>query len=166
MRCPSCGNPDSKVVDSRPSEEFNSIRRRRECLKCGNRFTTYERLGDNPLIIIKSDGTSQVFDREKLYRGISIACAKRPNIPNDKKSEIIDEIEAELRNSGRNEIKSKDLGDIVLEHLKGLDDVAYIRFASVFIPGFDIVHCRSFASVYKDFQTIEEFQEALRGLEQ
>ncbi len=130
MRCPSCGNPDSKVVDSRPSEEFNSIRRRRECLKCGNRFTTYERLGDNPLIIIKSDGTSQVFDREKLYRGISIACAKRPNIPNDKKSEIIDEIEAELRNSGRNEIKSKDLGDIVLEHLKGLDDVAYIRFAT------------------------------------
>ena len=149
MRCPACGHPESKVVDSRPSDEFNSIRRRRECLKCGSRFTTYERMGDNPVIVIKSDGTSQVFDREKLYRGISIACAKRPNIPNEKKSEIIDQIEAELRNSGRMEINSKDLGDIVLEHLKGLDDVAYIRFASV----------------YKDFQPIEEFQEALRGLE-
>ena len=73
MRCPVCGHPESKVVDSRPSDEFNSIRRRRECLKCGNRFTTYERLGDNPIIVVKSDGTTQVFDREKLYRGISIA---------------------------------------------------------------------------------------------
>ncbi len=149
MRCPVCGNPDSKVVDSRPSDEFNSIRRRRECLACSNRFTTYERLGDNPIIVIKSDGGSQVFDREKLYRGISIACAKRPNISNEKKCEIIDSIEAELRNSGKTEIKSKDLGDIVLGHLRGLDDVAYIRFASV----------------YKDFQTLDEFQEALKGLE-
>ncbi len=149
MRCPVCGHPESKVVDSRPSDEFNSIRRRRECLKCGNRFTTYERLGDNPIIVVKSDGTTQVFDREKLYRGISIACAKRPNIPNEKKAEIIDDIEAELRAAGRLEIKSKDLGDIVLEHLRGLDDVAYIRFASV----------------YKDFQTVEEFREALEGLQ-
>ena len=149
MRCPACSHPESKVVDSRPADESNAIRRRRECLKCGNRFTTYERLGDNPLVVIKADGTSQVFDGEKLYRGISIACAKRPNIPNKKKQEIIDAIEAELRNSGRSEIKSKDLGDMVLNHLKGLDDVAYIRFASV----------------YKDFQTLEEFQEALKGLE-
>ena len=149
MRCPSCGHPESKVVDSRPSEEYNSIRRRRECLKCGQRFTTYERLGDNPLIVIKADGSSQVFSREKLYRGISIACAKRPNIPNEKKTEIIDQIEAALRNSGRSEIRSKDLGDMVLEKLRGLDDVAYIRFASV----------------YKDFQSIEEFRAALEGLE-
>lgn len=148
MRCPACGHPESKVVDSRPSDEFNSIRRRRECLKCGNRFTTYERLGDNPLIVVKADGSSQVFNRDKLYRGISIACAKRPNIPNDKKTEIIDAIETALRNSGRAEINSKDLGDMVLEHLKPLDDVAYIRFASV----------------YKDFQSIEEFQDALKGL--
>ncbi len=147
-RGPACGHPESKVVDSRPSDEFNSIRRRRECLKCGNRFTTYERLGDNPLIVVKADGSSQVFNREKLYRGISIACAKRPNIPNDKKTEIIDAIETALRNSGRAEINSKDLGDMVLEHLKPLDDVAYIRFASV----------------YKDFQSIEEFQDALKGL--
>ena len=148
MRCPACGHPESKVVDSRPSDEFNSIRRRRECLKCANRFTTYERLGDNPLIVVKADGSSQVFNREKLYRGISIDCAKRPNIPNDKKTEIIDAIETALRNSGRAEINSKDLGDMVLEHLKPLDDVAYIRFASV----------------YKDFQSIEEFQDALKGL--
>ena len=149
MRCPVCAHPESKVVDSRPSDEFNSIRRRRECLKCGNRFTTYERLGDNPIIVIKSDGGSQVFDREKLYRGISIACAKRPNIPNEKKTEIIDAIEAELRASGKSEIGSKELGDMVLAHLKGVDDVAYIRFASV----------------YKDFQTVAEFKEALEGLQ-
>ena len=115
-------NPKSLILVLPMS--FNSIRRRRECLKCGNRFTTYERLGDNPIIVVKSDGTTQVFDREKLYRGISIACAKRPNIPNEKKAEIIDDIEAELRAAGRLEIKSKDLGDIVLEHLRGLDDVA------------------------------------------
>jgi transcriptional repressor NrdR len=149
MRCPKCGHPESKVVDSRPSDEYNSIRRRRECLKCGYRFTTYERLGDNPLIVIKRDGTSEVFDREKLYRGISIACAKRPNIPNDKKSEIIDDIEQELRNTGKNEVRSSELGDMVMKRLRELDDVAYIRFASV----------------YKDFQSIKEFEEALKGME-
>lgn len=136
-------------MDSRPSDEYNSIRRRRECLKCGYRFTTYERLGDNPLIVIKRDGTSEVFDREKLYRGISIACAKRPNIPNDKKSEIIDDIEQELRNTGKNEVRSSELGDMVMKRLRELDDVAYIRFASV----------------YKDFQSIKEFEEALKGME-
>ena len=145
---PVCGHPESKVVDSRPSDEFNSIRRRRECLKCGNRFTTYERLGDNPIIVVKSDGTTQVLIVRSLFsRRYGIACAKRPNIPNEKKAEIIDDIEAELRAAGRLEIKSKDLGDIVLEHLRGLDDVAYIRFASV----------------YKDFQTVEEFREALEA---
>ena len=149
MRCPKCGATKSSVIDSRQAEEGNTIRRRRECDECQHRFTTYERLGDNPIIVVKSDGTTQVFDREKLYRGISIACAKRPNIPNEKKAEIIDDIEAELRAAGRLEIKSKDLGDIVLEHLRGLDDVAYIRFASV----------------YKDFQTVEEFREALEGLQ-
>lgn len=149
MRCPKCGHQESKVVDSRPSDEYNSIRRRRECLKCGYRFTTYERLGDNPLIVLKSDGTSEVFDREKLYRGISIACAKRPNIPNEKKTEIIDDIEQELRNSGKNEVPSSELGDMVMQRLRELDDVAYIRFASV----------------YKDFQSIKEFEEALKGME-
>ena len=148
MRCPSCGYSESKVVDSRPSDEFNSIRRRRECLKCGNRFTTYERLGDNPILVVKSDGSSEVFDREKLYRGISIACAKRA-IPGERISSLITDIEQDLRNSSRNEIKSKDLGEMVLDRLRELDDVAYVRFASV----------------YKDFKDIQEFREALQKLE-
>ena len=150
MRCPSCGHPESKVVDSRPSDEFNSIRRRRECLNCQARFTTYERLVDNPIVVIKRDGSSQVFDREKLYRGISSACAKRPNITHEKKTEIIDWVEAELRNKNILEISSQDLGELVLERLRGIDVVAYIRFASV----------------YRDFQTVEEFKDALKGFEE
>ena len=147
MRCPACGYSESKVVDSRPSEEFNSIRRRREGLQCGNRFTTYERWGDNPLLVVKSDGSSEVFDREKLFRGISIACAKRA-VSSDRISELISDIESELRNKGRAEIRSKDLGDMVMARLRALDEVAYVRFASV----------------YKDFKTLEEFQDALSGL--
>ena len=127
MRCPSCGYPESKVVDSRSADEGASIRRRRECLECGTRFTTYERLAENPILVIKADGSSEVFNREKLMRGLLIACAKRPITP---------------------EIKSKDLGDMALARLAKLDDVAYIRFASV----------------YKDFQSVEEFSSALGEL--
>ena len=148
MRCPSCGHIESKVVDSRPSEDGASIRRRRECLGCGHRFTTYERLGDNPLIVIKSDGSSEVYDREKLMRGLLIACAKRPISP-EQIASLIDSIETELRNASKNEIKSKDLGDMALVRLAKLDDVAYVRFASV----------------YKDFQNIEEFASALEGMD-
>ena len=140
MRCPSCGNPESKVVDSRPSEDGTAIRRRRECLECGRRFTTYERLGDNPLIVIKADGSSEAYDRQKLMRGLLNAAAKIAS--------LIDSIEAELRNASRNEIGSKDLGDMVLVRLAKLDDVAYVRFASV----------------YKDFRNVEEFAAALEGL--
>lgn len=147
MRCPSCGNPESKVVDSRPSEDGTAIRRRRECLECGRRFTTYERLGDNPLIVIKTDGSSEVYDRQKLMRGLLIACAKRPVLP-DQIATLIDSIEVELRNSSKNEIKSKELGDMVLVRLAKLDEVAYVRFASV----------------YKDFQNVEEFAAALEEL--
>lgn len=147
MRCPSCGQTESKVVDSRPSEDGSTIRRRRECLDCGRRFTTYERLGENPLIVIKSDGTSEVYDREKIIRGLYIACAKRQISP-EKINELVDNMESELRNANYSEIKSKDLGDMVLARLKDLDDVAYIRFASV----------------YKDFKTVEEFANALKGL--
>ncbi|MEY8562266.1 transcriptional regulator NrdR [Eggerthellaceae bacterium 3-80] len=147
MRCPSCGNPESKVVDSRPAEEDAAIRRRRECLKCGRRFTTYERLGENPLIVIKTDGSSEVYDRQKLLRGLLIACAKRPVSP-DQLSTIIDSIEAELRNNMKTEIGSKELGDMALVRLAHLDDVAYVRFASV----------------YKDFQNIEEFSNALEAM--
>lgn len=147
MRCPSCGYSESKVVDSRPADDGASIRRRRECLECGNRFTTYERLGDNPLVIIKSDNSSEAFSRDKLFRGILIACAKRPITP-EQVYDIIDNIERELRSSPRNEITSKELGDLTLSYLADLDEVAYIRFASV----------------YKDFQNIEEFSNALHNI--
>ena len=126
MRCPSCGYQESKVVDSRSADDGASIRRRRECLQCGS---------------------SEVFNREKLMRGLLIACAKRPITP-EKIDGLITSIEAELRSSQRNEIKSRDLGDLVLARLATLDDVAYIRFASV----------------YKDFQNVEEFSEALKEL--
>ncbi len=147
MRCPSCGYSDSKVVDSRPSEDASTIRRRRECLSCGHRFTTYERLGDSPLIVIKSDGSSQAYDRNKLLRGLLIASAKRPITP-DQLESLIDDIEAELRIAPRNEVRSKTLGEMALERLANLDDVAYVRFASV----------------YKDFQNIDEFASALEGM--
>ncbi|MEG0070431.1 MAG: transcriptional regulator NrdR [Raoultibacter sp.] len=147
MRCPACGFLESKVVDSRPSDDGMSIRRRRECLKCGRRFTTYERLGENPLIIIKSDGSSEAYNREKLYRGLLIACAKRPISP-EQIGSLIDDIEQELRNNFTTEIKAKELGTLALDRLAKLDDVAYVRFASV----------------YKDFQNVEEFMDALKGL--
>ena len=147
MRCPNCGNKVSKVVDSRPSEDGTVIRRRLECLSCGRRFTTYERLGESPLIVLKSDGTSEVYHRDKLIRGIYIACAKRHITP-EQINNLVDDLEAELRNRNFTEIKSKDLGDMVLKRLKDLDEVAYIRFASV----------------YKDFKNVEEFSNALKGL--
>ena len=147
MRCPSCEFPESKVVDSRPSDDGSTIRRRRECLSCKHRFTTYERLGDTPLLVTKSDGSSETFDRNKLLRGVTVACAKRPISP-DQINGLIDAIEAELRAMPRNEITSKDLGTKVLSRLAALDDVAYVRFASV----------------YKDFKNIEEFAAALEEL--
>lgn len=147
MRCPSCGHTDSKVVDSRPSEDGTSIRRRRECLKCNRRFTTYERLGENPLVVRKSDGTSEVYRRDKILRGLYIACAKRHITP-DQINSVVDDLETELRNKNYTEIQSKALGDMVLQRLKNLDEVAYIRFASV----------------YKDFKNVEEFNQAIKGL--
>ena len=131
MRCPSCGHPESKVVDSRPSDDYSTIRRRRECLSCRHRFTTYERLGDSPLLVIKSDGSSETYDRAKLLRGVTVACAKRPITP-DQINNLIDGIEAELRQSPKNETTSKALGNKVLERLEKLDDVAYVRFAAVY----------------------------------
>ena len=147
MRCPNCGSHDNKVVDSRTNDNSNSIRRRRECLNCKHRFTTYERLGDTPLLVTKSDGSSETYDRNKLIRGVTVVCAKRPITP-EQITSLIDSIEAELRAMPRNEITSKELGTKVLERLESLDDVAYVRFASV----------------YKDFQNIEEFAAALEEL--
>lgn len=147
MRCPSCGYLESKVIDSRPSEDGSSIRRRRECLQCNTRFTTYEKLIDNPLIVIKNDGSSEAYNRNKLMRGLFIACAKRPITP-DMIDSLVDDIENELRSAPKNEVTSKELGDLVLVRLSRLDDVAYVRFASV----------------YKDFQNIEEFYATLEEL--
>ena len=144
MRCPNCGNEDSKVVDSRPADDGFTIRRRRECLECGFRFTPYERMGETPLVIIKSDGSSQAYNREKLFRGVLIACAKRP-ISSEQIDSLIASIEAELRNSNTTQIPSKQLGNMVMQRLRTIDDVAYIRFASV----------------YKDFKSVEEFKNAL-----
>ena len=147
MRCPSCGHLESKVVDSRPSDDGGAIRRRRECLECQHRFTTYERLGDNALLVTKSDGSTETYDRNKLMRGVTVACAKRPISP-EQINELIDDIEAELRSMPRGELSSKNLGTQVLSRLEKIDDVAYVRFASV----------------YKDFQNIEEFDSALEEL--
>ncbi|MEE8732993.1 MAG: transcriptional regulator NrdR [Eggerthellaceae bacterium] len=147
MRCPSCGYAESKVVDSRPSEDGTAIRRRRECLSCGTRFTTYERLGDSPLIVVKTDGSSEAFDRTKLMRGLLIACAKRPISP-EQIDAIVDGIESDLRSNGDNRVSSKELGNMVMARLAKLDDVAYIRFASV----------------YKDFKNVQEFERALEAI--
>ena len=147
MRCPKCDFAESKVVDSRPSEDGYTIRRRRECLSCGYRFTTYERLGESALIVIKSDGSSEAFDRDKLLRGLLIACAKRPIEPSQVE-DVINDIEKELHSSQRNQVRSKELGEMVLKRLVDLDDVAYVRFASV----------------YKDFQNVEEFAAALENI--
>jgi transcriptional repressor NrdR len=143
----SCAHPESKVIDSRPSEDGRSIRRRRECLKCGARFTTYERHNEPSLIVKKNDRSSEPFDRAKLLRGLLIATAKR-DVPVSRLEALIDDVETEIRNTLRSEVRSKVLGDMVLERLRAVDDVAYIRFASV----------------YKDFQNLDEFQTALKGM--
>lgn len=131
MRCPNCQHKNSKVLDSRPVEEGRAIRRRRECEACGFRFTTFERLEAIPLIVVKKDGARQEFSREKLIRGLMKACEKRP-VPIETIETIALEVERELRNSGVSEIDSKEIGEMVMERLSTVDEVAYVRFASVY----------------------------------
>jgi transcriptional repressor NrdR len=131
MKCPVCGYTESKVVDSRPTEEGVSIRRRRECLSCQNRFTTYETIETLPLLVIKKDNTREVFDKSKLLSGMLSACNKRP-VTMDQLEGIASEIEAELQNSLKREISSRQIGVLVMDKLKDLDEVAYVRFASVY----------------------------------
>jgi transcriptional repressor NrdR len=131
MKCPYCDNPDTKVVDSRPTDEGQAIRRRRECEKCGRRFTTYEKIEEIPLIVVKKDGRRQVFDRNKVRNGIIRACEKRP-VPIDEIEKIVAEIEKGLSNLMLKEMDSSIIGEYVMEQLKDLDDVAYVRFASVY----------------------------------
>ena len=147
MRCPKCGCEESKVVDSRPSEGNDAIRRRRECARCGFRFTTYERCEELPLVVVKRDGRKETFDRQKLMRGLVTATAKR-DVPLTTLSSLIDDIESELRDGGIMEISSVDLGGMVLKRLVSIDKVAYVRFASV----------------YRDFKDVDEFSEELRSL--
>lgn len=131
MRCPFCNFEDSKVLDSRPVEEGSSIRRRRECLGCQRRFTTYEKVEELPLIVVKKDGSREVFNSQKLLRGIIKACEKRP-IPYQKLEEMVASIERDLGNSLDREINSQLIGEAVMNKLKELDEVAYVRFASVY----------------------------------
>lgn len=147
MRCPRCGSEESKVVDSRPSENNDAIRRRRECTGCGFRFTTYERCEEVPLLVVKRDGHKEPFDRQKLLRGLLAATVKR-DVPMAELTGLIDDIESSLRDGGITEVPSVDLGSMVLKRLVSVDKVAYVRFASV----------------YRDFKDVDEFSEELRSL--
>ena len=131
MRCPFCAHGESKVVDSRPTDEGISIRRRRECLACGQRFTTYETIESVPLVVVKKDGSRQSFDRSKVLHGLVKACEKRP-VPMAKLEAAVNDIEQQLQNSLNREIKSQHIGELVMEKLKEVDEVAYVRFASVY----------------------------------
>lgn len=147
MRCPRCGFSESKVVDSRPSENNDAIRRRRECAKCGFRYTTYERCEETPLIVVKRDGRKETFERQKLMRGLFAATVKR-NVDVSVLNSLIDDIEAELRDGGITEVSSIDLGNMVMKKLMKVDKVAYIRFASV----------------YREFKDVDDFMEELRSI--
>jgi transcriptional repressor NrdR len=147
MKCPFCGHVESKVIDSRESRKGISIRRRRECIGCSRRFTTYEKIEEIPYMIVKKDGTRQMFDRQKLLRGLLKACEKRP-IAVNKLEEIVEEIESRLQERPEKEMKSSDIGTLVMERLKDLDKVAYVRFASV----------------YREFRDVLEFKQELETL--
>lgn len=131
MKCPYCGNPDTKVVDSRPAEDGSSIRRRRSCDECGKRFTTYEKVETIPLIIIKKDNNREQYDRSKIEAGILRACYKRP-VSAEEIQDVIEKIETDIFNREEKEVPSNLIGEIVMSHLKELDAVAYVRFASVY----------------------------------
>ena len=147
MKCPFCSDFDNKVVDSRLSGESDVIRRRRECLGCGRRFTTYERVEDILPMVIKKDGRREPFDRSKIFSGIQIACRKRP-VPVAVMEEVVDRIEKTVQEKGDKEIKSSDIGETLMMELHDLDEVAYVRFASV----------------YRSFRDINEFMEELKDL--
>lgn len=147
MKCSNCQNKSTKVLDSRPIEEGRSIRRRRECEQCGFRFTTFERIEALPLIVVKKDGARQEYSREKLIRGLIKACEKRP-VPLDSIEEIAFKVEKEIRNIGTSEIDSKAIGEMVMDLLVEVDDVAYVRFASV----------------YRQFKDISVFLDELKEL--
>lgn len=147
MKCPFCGFEESKVIDSRPTDEGQRIRRRRECLKCGKRFTTYEIIESLPIIVIKKDKSRETFNRDKLMTGLLRACEKRP-VSIDTLDNMIDEIEVIIQNSLDREVSSEKIGQLVMEKLKKIDEVAYVRFASV----------------YRQFKDINTFMKELNKL--
>ncbi|MBN2544073.1 transcriptional repressor NrdR [bacterium] len=147
MKCPYCGNDEDKVVDSRAVKEGRAVRRRRECVSCGKRFTTYEYIQDFDLTIVKSDGRREPYDRQKLVKGLILACRKRP-VSLKRIEATADEIENDLMNQSKGELDSKYVGELVMDKLKKLDEVAYVRFASV----------------YKKFKDVNEFWEMLKEL--
>ena len=145
MKCPYCGNPDTRVIDSRPAEDGSCIRRRRSCDICGKRFTTYEKVETIPLIIIKKDDNREPYDRSKIERGIVRSCHKRP-VSYDQIVSTVEEIEAEIFNKEEKEISSNEIGEIVMDKIKELDQVAYVRFASV----------------YREFKDVNTFMDELK----
>jgi len=148
LRCPYCSHPNNRVLDSRLTDEERSIRRRRECATCEKRFTTYERFEETVLMVVKKDGRREKFDRRKVLHGLLRACEKRP-LTGDQIEGLTSSLEASLRQKNRNEIPVSEIGDRILEQLRGLDEVAYVRYASV----------------YKDFKDVSRFIEELQNLQ-
>jgi transcriptional repressor NrdR len=147
MKCPNCGKEEDRVLDSRSAHDGDAVRRRRECSACGYRYTTYEYIERTPLTVTKRDGRGEPYNRNKLITGIALACAKRP-ITRDQIEKIVDEIETELADQYKSEVESKELGEMVLARLAGIDQVAYVRFASV----------------YRAFENVEQFISEIRRI--
>jgi transcriptional repressor NrdR len=147
MKCPQCSFEEDKVVDSRTTKEGEAIRRRRECLKCGFRFTTYEYIERAPLMVVKKDGRREQYCREKLLGGLMRACEKRP-VSREQLEKVIDDVETVMISRGKNEIKSEEIGNLVIDRLQAIDEVAYVRFASV----------------YRQFKDINQFMSEVRAL--
>lgn len=147
MKCPFCGYAESKVMDSRPTDEGSRIRRRRECLQCGKRFTTYEIIESLPIVIVKRDKSREVFDRQKLFNGMLRACQKRP-VSMQVLERAVDEIEATLQNSLEREVPASKIGELAMEKLRAIDEVAYVRFASV----------------YRQFKDVQSFKDEISKL--
>lgn len=147
MKCPYCAKADTRVIDSRPSEDNNAIKRRRECDHCKKRFTTYERIESIPLVVIKKDNSRELYDRRKIESGVFRSCHKRP-VSVETMTSLVDDIETEIFNKGTKEVNSAEIGELVMKALKDVDQVAYVRFASV----------------YREFKDVETFMEELEKL--
>lgn len=149
MLCPNCHQNASRVIDSRPTDEGRTIRRRRECENCGYRFTTFERVEQSPLLVIKNDGTREAFRREKILNGVAAACQKRP-VTSEQLNKLVDNVENRIRAKGVSEIYSKEIGELVMDQLADIDDVAYIRFASIY---------RQFTDMSSFMKTMEDMMD-------